>query len=113
MTSVTSFEFDDLHMDLLGNGLHIGGFTGTAHIDEEGAICEISFEGVNERTGKSDWATVTVPPANKRVETASELFLQNVADYLYGSYANAIEEALIDWRESRDEGPEYEAPEAA
>lgn len=104
---VTSFKFEELTMDLLGVGLFVGMLDGEAHIDSEGAILSITFEGTDFR-GKSSRETVDVPHPKKTDLTRVETIINQIVDHLYGGYEQQIAEALDDWRISLRER-DYEA----
>lgn len=103
---VASFKFEELQMNLLGDGSLIGMLEGEAHIDRDGAIVAIEF--VQYKRGGFITHRADVPLHTKNDLTHSEWFVREAANQLEADHDIQIKETLDDWRLARRER-EYEA----
>lgn len=103
---VASFTFEELQVNLLGDGSLIGMFEGEAHIDAQGAIIEIDFYSYAK--GKAVSNVVKVPMHWRNDLNQSESFIREAANQLQADYDTHIKEVLNEWRISLRER-DYEA----
>lgn len=92
MTEVTEITFEEIGLDI--DGASFGLYSGTAYIDEDGAVCSMLLEGY--RGSKKTTVMLKVPyqepMTNNRLWIAAHL-----AEQIEAKCASRIHEALFLW----------------
>ena len=96
MYEVVDVKFEDLPIQI--SGVYVGSFSGSAGIDDDGVVCSIVLDGMND--GTASYASLAVPPRHITATGFANAIAYKLASEIEFQLSDEIREALSDWKEA-------------